>query len=399
MRTSARGWILPVLLSCGLGAGCGKDEVPAGGRSAAEIERPRRDPPDAADAAVLAVLDGMKKDHPEAVWDFLPDSYQRDLNDLMHGFAQRMDPELWNKGVAVFRKLVGVLKTKKAFLAADMTRVAGLTETLLDSDLADLEKMKSFEGRRFLAGTGARLIGQLHDLGQDLGGMLQIKKVTLVKFRGDTATLELKTSQETTEREFVRVEGKWIPKDLAEGWIEQIGEAKARLSVLSPENLGEMKPQILSLLEAIDGVLDRLAAARNQEEFRAGLGEADIQFAPFKALVAGWLGGSAGGPDAGGADAGETAVGEPARDEALEFVTIVVTGMLDDDAQDALRARLNAVADNRDLAESEITGDDETTTIKVGPVSDIESYAKRLDFLKITSIDAKTRTITAEPRN
>ena len=81
------------------------------------------------------------------------------------------------------------------------------------------------------------------------------------------------------------------------------------------------------------------------------------------------------------------------------MTVVVVTGMLDDDAQDALRAKLNAVADDRDRAESEMTGDDETTTITVGPVSDIEEYAKRLDFLKIISVDAKTRTVTAETRN
>ena len=55
--------------------------------------------------------------------------------------------------------------------------------------------------------------------------------------------------------------------------------------------------------------------------------------------------------------------------------------------------------DDRDRAESEITGDEDTTTIKVGPVSDIEAFAQRLDFLKIDKVDAKTRTITAHAKN
>lgn len=393
MRTSARGWILFVVLACALGAGCGKDDAPAGGQSPVAVEPSRKGPADTADNAVLAVMDGLNENHPEAAWDFLPESYQRDLNNLVHLFAERMDPVLWNKSIAVVRKLVGVLKTKKDFLAADMTPVASLIETLLAGEAADLEKMKTFDGRQFLAGTGARLIGQLRKLVPNLGSMFDFKKVTLIKSRGDAATVELKTDQETTEREFVRVEGKWIPQDLADAWIDQIGNAQAALSIrLSPDNLADTKSQILPLLAAVDGVLDRLAAAGNQEEFRDGLAEADVKLGPYKLLVAAWLAGTV-GP---GAD--ETEIEQPSRDEPIEFVTVVVTGMLDDDAQDALRARLNAVADDRERVESEITGDDETTTIRVGPVSDIEAYAKQLDFLKVISIDAKTRTITAVMR-
>jgi hypothetical protein len=391
MRTPFRGWMLLALLSCILGAGCGKDGGSADAQAPVAVEPRSTGPAETADAAVRAVLDGMNENHPEAFWDFLPESYQGDLNDVVHNFADRMDAELWNKSISVLRKLVGVLKTKKEFLAADMTPVAGLVETFLADDLADLQKLKVFDGRRFLAGTGALLIGQLRALGQDPGRMLDIKKVTLLKTKGDHATLELKKSQDTIEHEFVRVDGKWIPKDLAEGWIHQIGETKAKLSILSPDNLAEFKPRILSLLAAVDGILDRLAAARNQDEFRDGLAEADLQLGPYKMLVAAWLAGSAGGQSA-----GETAVDEPSRDEPIEFVTVVVTGMLDDDAQDALRNRLNGLVDDREKADSELTGDDETTTIKVGPVSDIEAYAQLLDFLQVTSIDAKTRTITAK---
>jgi hypothetical protein len=408
MRKFACRWISLFMLVCAMAAGCGKEEAPASGQS---VESPRLGPADSPDVAVLAVLEGMRKNHPEALWDFLPETYEHDIDDLVHVFAQRMDRQLWARGIAVLRKLVDVLKTKREFLAADMSRVAELVDTLLSGDLADLERLKAFDGRRFLATTGALLVGQLHELGQDLGGMLRIKKVTLMRIRGDTATVELKTANDpesqfgkladesgstiTFEREFVRVEGKWIPKDLADGWIEQIGQTRARLSLLSPENLGEMKPQILSLLTAVEGVLDRLAAARNHDEFRAALGEADVQLAPFKLLVAAWLGGTS---DADAMGPAETQPEDSRGDEPIEFATVVVTGMLDDDAQDALRARLQALADDRNQAECEFTGDDESTTFKVGPVGDIEEFAKRLTFLKVTSIDPKTRTITAEKR-
>jgi hypothetical protein len=394
MRTLVPKWLLLVVFACGTAAGCGSDDAQTGSQTPVAVE-PRSGPAETADKAVLAVKDGLNDNHPEAVWDFLPASYQHDLDDLVHTFARRVDAELWSKGMTVFRKLVTVLKTKKAFLAADMTTTAGLIEILLEGDVGDLEKLKSFDGRRFLAGTGARLFGQLRTLVPNLDAQFDFKKVTLLKSKGDAATVELKTDQETIERDFVRVDGKWIPQDLAEGWLDQIGNARARLSTfLSPDILAESKPQILSMLAAADEVLDRLVAAGTQEEFRAGLAEADVKLGPYKALIASWL--VSAPSDA--SDTGPAADEEPVRNEPIEFVTVVVTGMLDDDAQDALRARLNAVADDRDRAESEITGDEETTTIKVGPVSDIAAFAQRLDFLKIDAVDAKTRTITAHTK-
>ena len=39
------------------------------------------------DAAVMAVVNGIKANHPEAIWNFLPASYQADINQLVQQFA------------------------------------------------------------------------------------------------------------------------------------------------------------------------------------------------------------------------------------------------------------------------------------------------------------------------
>jgi hypothetical protein len=82
----------------------------------------------------------------------------------------------------------------------------------------------------------------------------------------------------------------------------------------------------------------------------------------------------------------------------VELVTVVVKATLTDSAQDDLCEKLKALTDDRARTVSEITGDDETTTIKVGPVNDVAAFAARLDFLKITNVDAKTRVVTAVPK-
>ncbi len=420
MEGRTRLWSIILSAALCLAAGCGKDDTsPAGGGATSDggsgttgtvgLSKKRRTG-DTADVAVETVLEGLKENRLDAFWDFLPASYQKDLNDLVHSFAGRMDAELWNKSVAVLRKFARLLKDKTEFLAAararqapeadlgpfkaELVAIADLLETLLASDLADLEKLKTADGGKFLAGTGRKLLAQLratgHDPFADRLGLFSDMKVTLDSTEGDSALLTFEVPSATAaEREFVRVEGKWVPKDLADDWHHHIGQANAQLSLLSPDNLQENKPQYLALLSALDAALERLAAARTEQQFTAAMGAAEETLKPFVPLVASLAGPS---PEE------EPADGDDAAVEAGELVTVIVKASLTDDAQDALRERLNAVTDDPARAVGEITGDDETTTIRVGPVKDVGAFAERLDFLKITNVDARTRVVTAVPK-
>ncbi len=411
MTVRMRGGSLILIAALGFAAGCAKDDQPAAaGSTAVGGAAAKRARADTADAAVLAVVEGLKQNHPEAFWDFLPASYQQDLNDLIHLFAERMDPELWDKSVGVLRKLANVLKSKKEFLlsarnqqgqvaagpsSAELATIGELLETLLDSELADLEKLKKADGRKFLESSGGRLLSQLRASGQDpFGGRLGLFSDLHLKLKetsADSATLTIEEPGEpANDREFVRVEGKWIPRDLRDEWIERIGESKARLSLLSPDNLTGMKPQLLELLSAIDSVLDKLAAANSKSAFVAAMAQAEETLTPFKALVAGFV---QSGPD------------EPVEEEASpesepvaagEIVTVVVKGTLNDDAQDVVRDKLSAAVGENARPYCDLTGDEDSTTFKVGPAGDVVAFAKRLNFLKVTSVDAKRRTITAE---
>src|SRR5437762_3509180 len=174
MHVLRRSAFLFLVATCALAGGCGKDDQPAAaGTGAAGGAPAKRARADTADAAVLAVVEGLKQNHPEAFWDFLPASYQQDLNDLVHLFAEQMDADLWNESVGVLRKLARVLKSKKEFLvpartqsgqpaagpsSAELATIGELIETLLASDLADLEKLKQADGRKFLESTGGKLL-------------------------------------------------------------------------------------------------------------------------------------------------------------------------------------------------------------------------------------------------
>jgi hypothetical protein len=403
---------LILLAACSFAPGCGKDDQPAGaGNGAAGGAAAKRARADTADAAVLAVVEGLKQNHPEAFWDFLPATYQQDLNDLIHLFAERMDAELWNESVGVLRKLANVLKSKKEFLtsarnqqrqvpvgpsSAELATIGELLETLLASELADLEKMKKADGRKFLEGTGAKVLVQLRAAGQDpfAGrlGLFSNLHFRLKETSADSATLTIEEPGEpANDRDFVRVEGKWIPRDVQDGWVEMIGQAKARLSLLAPENLAGMKPQLLELLSAVDGVLDKLVAAKSQSEFVSAMAQAEQALTPFKELVAGLV---QSGPDEQPVEEETSPESEPVN--AGEIVTVVVKGTLTDDTQDVLRDKLSAAVGENARPYCDLTGDEDSTTFKVGPAGDVMAFAKRLNFLKVTSVDAKSRTILAE---
>lgn len=388
-----------------LAAGCGKDDVPGPDAGKGAAAKPAV--ADTADVAVMALVEGLKADHPEAAWQFLPASYQRDINDLVHSFAERMDPELWNRTSGVLRKLAGVLKSKTGFLpgpgagagndqsAGDWPRLAELLDTLLESDLADLDKLKKADAGAIIERTGGRIFVQLRafsklmpddSFARNLDHLASLR-VALINSSADRARVEFSVPGEApAEYEFIRVEGKWIPTTLANEWIEKIGQARARLSLLSPETFAEQKPQYLALLAVIDGALDRLAAAQTQDAFNSIIQEARLAVFPAIAALV--------GPPLPAAD---DSAEQSESNRPITFVTVVVKGMLDDEAQNALRDRLRAAVDQGARSEWEITSDDETTTIRIGPVSDIETFSKRLDFLKVLEIDAKGGVIVAEP--
>jgi hypothetical protein len=361
----------------------------------------------------MAVVEGLKQNHPDAIWEFLPASYQQQLNDLAHQFAARMDGELWGKAVEVVRIFSRLLKDRKDFIvsarvrldpdtdpksaAAEMTAIAVLLDTLLASDLADLEKLKSVDGGKFLAGTGRRLLTQMramgHDPFADQLGIFTDMNVTLVSSDGDSALLTIEVPDATaSERAFVRVEGKWIPDDLARNWHENMGQAAARLAVLSPDNLQAVKPKAMSVLTAVGDVLEKLLAAKTEKQFAAVMGETATMTAmqSLRSLISELVGSTPGEvPDAADSDS----------DEVLEQVTVVVKGELDAIAQDEIRDRLKeAVDEGRGGPQTEMTGDDETTVYRIGPVADVDAFAKRLGFLKVTRVDAKGRIIVAVPK-
>ena len=212
----------------------------------------------------------------DTAFDFLPPSFQADINDIVHEFADKMDAELWSKSFATVAKLGQLLKAKKAsFQNLDMLKQAaqfksiephwdGIATVITDvatSEVANLSQLKQSDVRRMLVSASHLTTGMPLPSFGDV-------QVSAMNVNDDSTTLSYResTNSPPNDVEFVRIEGKWLPKTIATGWAGWMAEARKNLSEL-PDRVSAVKPQLLTKLDTIDGMLDQVKGTKTQEEF------------------------------------------------------------------------------------------------------------------------------------
>jgi hypothetical protein len=371
------------------------------------------DVPETADAAVQAVFEGLKSDDPRVVWEFLPPSYREDINGLVHEFAGKMDAELWDRSFGSLKKVMNILKTKKKFilenpalqggddaplplppgtaddLAKNWDGIVGLLETIVSSEISDLDKLKKADVGDFVGKTGGSLMKQIGVLSKvapddpfnnEFKAKISAATVKIVSSERDSATISIETPDEPSkEVKFVRVEGHWIPKEMADEWEDSISEARAGLAALDPAVMEGQKKMVLGVLDMVDATLGKLEGAKTADEFNLAITEG---MTPIFGML---MGGGEGGPT----------FPDPAE-VADDAVMIVVVNKLDEDAEDDLVTKLVKKADDPDLGVVDFVGSGKGLKIEVSEVKDVAAFAKKIDFARVLAVDVKGRTITID---
>ena len=282
------GWIF--LLVVGF-VGCSGEQDDVGGATATAAAS-SKGPAE----AVTRVAKGLAAGRPEVAWQSLPPSYRKDVNGLVNLAATKMDEDIWNTSFSLVQKLTRLAREKREFileqpmltqgvedkreLEAGWDAVAGILETLAGSELADLKKLEQLDVEEFLAGTGGRLMEQMASasaLSPDDGwkgemSRLRRTEATVISDNGKTAVVRIeRPGAPPTEETYVRVEGHWIPKKLADGWSDEIGKARQQIEKMSTESLAENKQAVLMQLSMVDAALDQLLKTESREQFNAAL--------------------------------------------------------------------------------------------------------------------------------
>jgi hypothetical protein len=248
--------------------------------------------PDSPDGTVRVVMDGLGQHRPEVLWRALPASYQQDVNDLSVAFAENMDPVVFDRLVVVARKGTVVLQAKKELILSTETfRSTGIDpetidslwessihfiDTLLASDLAVLDAYADLDVDAFLGSTGRELMGHAagfsaseddaDTLAERLAD-LETTEVDLLSEDGDEAVIRISPLDgEPTELEMIRIEGRWLPSDLARQWPGMVERAQSRIEFLGTEEAAQTKVQILFGIGVAEGFVDQIEQMESPQE-------------------------------------------------------------------------------------------------------------------------------------
>jgi hypothetical protein len=251
--------------------------------------------PDAPDAAMQTVARELAKGNGGVLWQAMPAGYQSDLNALVQLSGTKIDAEVYDKSVALIGRLSQVAQQQQAFIlnttlaerteaesaqwAQAMPVVIGFMDAMVSSDLATSAGLQSFEGREFFDTTVSKLLEygrQLSDL-SDEAGLAELAElaelvVTVVEANETEATLQFSLpGQSIEEQVFSKVENRWVPSDLSSQWVDGIADATATLEAITAEQLAAQKPQLLTIISMVEGVLTQIEAAGTQEQFDQAL--------------------------------------------------------------------------------------------------------------------------------
>ena len=125
--------------------------------------------------------------------------------------------------------------------------------------------------------------------------MLDEVKIETVESSDTAATLR-STGPDGTEKtlEFVKHEGKWLPKDMVSDWDRQMADAKQALESL-PQQLEQARPMVTMVTGSVSGALTPLQSAETQEQFNSAVeGVQQMAMAMFMQQMGGGLGGPPG---------------------------------------------------------------------------------------------------------
>jgi len=248
--------------------------------------------PDTPDGTARVVMQGLTEHQPVILWRALPPSYQQDVAALRAGFVDAVDPAIFDRAVAVARKGVVVLQSKKALILESQTvknsqedaesvdavweASVHMLDAVLASEAADLVTLRELDIEGFLTTTGASLMdhaasvapGEEDDdsLSTRLAA-LEATEVELVSQDGDQATVRIVPPEaEPTDVAMTRIEGRWLPTDFVAQWPGMLEQVNARIDYLGSEDAAGAKVQLLFAIGIAEGFIDQIDQMESSDE-------------------------------------------------------------------------------------------------------------------------------------
>jgi len=259
------------------------------------------------DGTIKYVLNGIADNKPEVLWEVLPASQQQTLNDELKKSTANVDPEVHKQTFVVLQKLTGLLKNKKTLILEAVNSFAqqsgaeagdvippevtenwdsavNLLEIVMNSKLSDTTWVQNPDLGVLLKEDGGKLMGSPDveklinmalaedddpDAPEDMAQMRKWLKgieVTVVSSTETTAKVKLSSTdfdipEGEGELDMMKVEERWLPKEVAMGLDQVITQIKTAVPMGSLADTGmnaQQKAVTLNFLKSVDGVLDAI---------------------------------------------------------------------------------------------------------------------------------------------
>jgi hypothetical protein len=358
------------------------------------------DVPQTPEAAVEAVVDGLKASKPIVVWETLPASAQKGLSSGVSTMAHGVDQEVWQQTVVNLKKLVTLLETKKEDILASPIWKSGqlpkletvkaswdpsvkLLRIIVDSELVDHEKMSSFDGAEFLKGTGAKIFAQLRDVTKTMKpdplAFIDTAKCKVEKQSDSSAKVTITwpdPNAKPIHLGLAVIDGKWSSTQLNMGAAMGSFFLQTYLEPFRPYQMLEWKPAYLKDMEKLGKILDKLQSAKTSDEFQTVMSRQLMQFVVAKALQL-----RAKGPK-------RTPLETVSFERKANTAMIVVKGLhaMDEPTYHDLTKSLRALDPDQFRGPMEIEG---SSVFFVGPIDAV--YDKTLQAIKVGNIVSKDK--------
>ncbi|NBB77883.1 MAG: hypothetical protein GVY36_00290 [Verrucomicrobia bacterium] len=250
--------------------------------------------PDEPAAAVETIAKELAAGNGGVLWQAMPATYQTDVNAIAQLAGSKVDAEVYDQSFGLLGRIADVADKQKEFILntelggaqpeeqiakieAAWPSIIGFVRTITDSPIATSSGLQSFDGQAFFSGTVSELLGHseafssLNDEAMSLSSLRDVS-VKALESGENAATLEMTAPDGTVEtEEFTKVDGRWVPTDMAVGWQETIAGARGQLEAITPEQIAQQKPQVMQVVNMLDGVLTQIEAAETQEQFDQAL--------------------------------------------------------------------------------------------------------------------------------
>jgi hypothetical protein len=261
----------------------------------------------------------LANNKPEVLWEALPAKYQKLIHDEIKKSGANLDPEIQTKTVDVLKKATGVLKNKKTLIIETVQAMSGgqdeglppeltdnwddvvsLLEIVVNSKAMTPEWLKDPDIGAVLKEDGGKLMsspafeklinmGLKEDADPDAAkDLAEFRKwiksvdVTLVSSTETTAKVKLSLTRgesvETEEIDMVKMEDRWLPKEMAEDIVPVITDIKKGMPMgqmlgTDAQMSGQQKAQLLGFLNTVDKALDTINNAADSNELMAAVGQ------------------------------------------------------------------------------------------------------------------------------